>query len=167
MNPSELETGVATIARRLRRGPEIPPGVYLAPTATVLGEVLLGEEASVWFGAVLRGDINRIAVGTRSNIQDNAIVHVSGRIPCSHWRVGHGGARRHRSCLHGWERSACRHGRDHSRRRGDRGAFHHWRSGSRDGENQDTARIARAGVSRQGRPAIGHGGAGKNRALGP
>ncbi len=57
------------------------PRAHLAPNATVLGEVSLGAEASVWYQAVLRGDINRIAIGPRSNIQDGAIVHVSDEFP--------------------------------------------------------------------------------------
>jgi len=53
------------------------------PGATVLGDVLLEEESSVWYGAVLRGDINRIIIGPRSNIQDNAVVHVDTNYPTS------------------------------------------------------------------------------------
>ena len=48
-----------------------------------LGDVILEEESSVWYGAVLRGDINRIVIGPRSNIQDNAIVHVDTNYPTS------------------------------------------------------------------------------------
>jgi carbonic anhydrase/acetyltransferase-like protein (isoleucine patch superfamily) len=72
-----LPTGVAGIAERLERGPRVHPGVFLAPGAIVVGDVTLLEESSVWFGAVLRGDINRILVGARSNIQDNAVIHLS------------------------------------------------------------------------------------------
>ena len=50
---------------------------YLAPTAVVTGIVTLGEDCSVWHGAVLRGDSDAITVGPRTNIQDNAVVHVS------------------------------------------------------------------------------------------
>ena len=74
-------TGVTTIEPRLRTGPRIDPTAHVAPNATVIGEVSLGAEASVWYGAVLRGDINRIAIGPRSNIQDGAIVHVSDEFP--------------------------------------------------------------------------------------
>ncbi len=49
--------------------------VFIAPNATVLGQVTLGDEVSVWFGAVLRADADIIEVGSRSNIQDNAVVH--------------------------------------------------------------------------------------------
>ena len=51
--------------------------VFVAPSATVLGAVRLGSQSSVWFGAVLRGDVGRIEVGERSNIQDLTTVHVS------------------------------------------------------------------------------------------
>ncbi|NNF56952.1 MAG: gamma carbonic anhydrase family protein [Rhodothermaceae bacterium] len=50
---------------------------YIAPTAAVIGDVTLGEGASIWFGASLRGDVHWIEVGTGSNVQDNATVHVS------------------------------------------------------------------------------------------
>jgi hypothetical protein len=46
------------------------------PNAIVIGDVTLTEESSVWYGAVLRGDINRITIGLRSNVQDNAVVHI-------------------------------------------------------------------------------------------
>jgi gamma-carbonic anhydrase len=49
----------------------------VAPSATVVGDVTLQEEASVWFHAVLRGDINRIRIGPRSNVQDGAVVHLA------------------------------------------------------------------------------------------
>jgi carbonic anhydrase/acetyltransferase-like protein (isoleucine patch superfamily) len=57
--------------------PRVAPSAFVARGAVVVGAVTLGEESSVWFGAVLRGDINRIRVGSRSNIQDGAVVHVS------------------------------------------------------------------------------------------
>ena len=57
--------------------PVLGERVYLDPAATVIGDVLLGDDVSVWPGAVLRGDVNHIRVGARSNIQDGAIVHVA------------------------------------------------------------------------------------------
>jgi carbonic anhydrase/acetyltransferase-like protein (isoleucine patch superfamily) len=77
----------------LRRRPTIGKNVYLAKTATVIGDVTLGAQASVWYGAVLRGDINRIVVGHHSNVQDNAVLHVADELPCvlGNWvTVGHG-----------------------------------------------------------------------------
>lgn len=57
--------------------PRLGPGVYLAETAVVVGDVELAEDASVWFGSVLRGDVGSIRVGARSNIQDLAMVHMT------------------------------------------------------------------------------------------
>ena len=62
--------------------PERPSGFsWVAPNASVMGKVTLGEEASVWFGAVLRGDTERITVGARSNVQDGAILHTDAGFP--------------------------------------------------------------------------------------
>src|SRR3972149_3145692 len=55
--------------------PKIAPGVFIAPTAVVIGNVEIAENASVWFGAVLRGDHGRIVIGRGSNVQDNATIH--------------------------------------------------------------------------------------------
>ncbi|MDQ2919422.1 MAG: gamma carbonic anhydrase family protein, partial [Verrucomicrobiota bacterium] len=63
--------------QRLQLGPRIHSSAFVVPTATIIGDVSLGEESSVWYGAVLRGDINRIVIGPRTNIQDNVVVHLS------------------------------------------------------------------------------------------
>jgi len=55
--------------------PIIAQNCYIAPTATLIGDVTLHEGASVWFGCVLRGDVSPIVVGARSNIQDNTVIH--------------------------------------------------------------------------------------------
>lgn len=60
--------------------PTLGEGVYIAPNATVIGDVVLGDHASVWFSAVLRGDMYPIRIGARSNVQDGAVVHVTGGI---------------------------------------------------------------------------------------
>jgi carbonic anhydrase/acetyltransferase-like protein (isoleucine patch superfamily) len=59
--------------------PRIDPSAFIAPTATVIGNVTIGAEASVWFGAVIRGDDTEfeIRVGARTSIQDNCVIHVS------------------------------------------------------------------------------------------
>ena len=57
--------------------PSIAEDAWVAPTASVIGDVWLGARSSVWFGCVLRGDTNRITVGARSNIQDGTVVHVN------------------------------------------------------------------------------------------
>ncbi len=55
--------------------PEIAPDVFLAENATVVGDVVIGEGSSIWFGAVLRGDVNSIRIGKNVNVQDGAVVH--------------------------------------------------------------------------------------------
>ena len=57
------------------KSPQIGRNCYVAPTATLIGDVTLHDGASVWFGAVLRGDVAPIIVGARSNIQDNTVIH--------------------------------------------------------------------------------------------
>jgi carbonic anhydrase/acetyltransferase-like protein (isoleucine patch superfamily) len=69
------------------------PSAFVAPGAVVVGEVTLGERASVWFGAVLRGDLAPIEIGDESNVQDNAVFHVDEDRPARVGRrvvVGHG-----------------------------------------------------------------------------
>lgn len=76
----------------------IDPSVFVAPTASVMGDVTLGAHSSVWYQAVLRGDLAPITIGAESNIQDGTIVHVDTGIPCTVGRrVGVG----HRVILHG------------------------------------------------------------------
>ncbi len=55
--------------------PVFGENIYLAETATVIGEVIMGDECSVWFNAVVRGDVNSIRMGNKVNIQDGAIIH--------------------------------------------------------------------------------------------
>ena len=57
--------------------PRIAPSAFVAPTAVLIGDVEVGPESSIWFGAVLRGDNGPIRIGARTSIQDNAVVHVS------------------------------------------------------------------------------------------
>src|SRR5260370_10168708 len=76
----------------LRRQPRLGEGVYIARGAVVVGDVTLGDFASIWYNAVMRGDINRIEVGHHTNIQDNAVLHVADEYPClvgNHVTVGH------------------------------------------------------------------------------
>src|ERR671935_495766 len=73
--------------------PRVPDDAFVAPTATLIGAVELGAEASVWFGAVLRGDFDRIAVGQGSCVQDNAVIHTAEGLPTivgANVAVGHG-----------------------------------------------------------------------------
>ncbi|HEY3676694.1 MAG TPA: gamma carbonic anhydrase family protein [Candidatus Tumulicola sp.] len=59
------------------KAPRVDPSAFVAPTAVLIGDVVVGPEASIWFGAVLRGDNGPIRIGARTSIQDNAVVHVS------------------------------------------------------------------------------------------
>lgn len=82
----------ALLETHLSKTPVLGQNVYIAPTAVVVGDVSVGDYSSVWHGAVLRGDINRIAVGHHSNIQDNAVLHLTGDLPClvgDYVTVGH------------------------------------------------------------------------------
>jgi carbonic anhydrase/acetyltransferase-like protein (isoleucine patch superfamily) len=76
----------------------IHPTAFIAPTAAVMGDVSLGEEASIWYNAVVRGDMAPIVIGAHSNIQDGTIVHVDAGVPCT---VGQRVAVGHRVILHG------------------------------------------------------------------
>lgn len=88
--PDDLQPGRAEIAAG--RGPayeldgtapRIAAGVWIAPTAAVIGDVEIGPDSGIWFHCVLRGDTNFIRVGARTNIQDGSIVHVNaGQFPC-------------------------------------------------------------------------------------
>lgn len=65
-----------TIVPFFGKGPRIHDSAFVAPGACLVGDVEIGPDASVWYNCVLRGDINRIVVGARANLQDGAIVHV-------------------------------------------------------------------------------------------
>lgn len=87
-----------------RSAPRVPISAWVAPTADVVGDVTLGEHASVWYGCVLRGDMAPIRLGAETNVQDLTVVHVDEGLPCIVGdRVGIG----HRAILHG-----CRIGDD-------------------------------------------------------
>src|ERR1043165_7576531 len=76
----------------LRKSPQLGERVYIASGAVVLGDVELGDYSSVWYNAVLRGDINRIVVGHHSNIQDNSVLHLADEYPCvvgNYVTIGH------------------------------------------------------------------------------
>ena len=75
-----------------RNDPVIHPSAFVAPGADVIGRVRLAKASSIWFGCVLRGDVNRIEIGKATNIQDGSIVHVDDGHPClisDHVHVGH------------------------------------------------------------------------------
>jgi carbonic anhydrase/acetyltransferase-like protein (isoleucine patch superfamily) len=79
-------------------GSGVSPDAWIAPNATVLGNVTLGARASIWYGCVVRGDTDKIQIGAETNIQDLTMVHVDEGVPCTIGaRVGVG----HRAILHG------------------------------------------------------------------
>lgn len=83
----------------LGRAPRVGHEVYVASTAAVVGDVTLGDHASIWFGASLRGDVHWIWIGEGSNVQDNATVHVSrGTHPC---HIGRSVTVGHNAVVHG------------------------------------------------------------------
>src|ERR1700716_2655726 len=78
--------------------PRIHPEAWLAPTAAVIGDVEIGPGASVWFGAVIRGDEDRISIGAGSNGQDNVVIHCSQGLPTV---VGESVTIGHNACIEG------------------------------------------------------------------
>jgi gamma-carbonic anhydrase len=76
----------------LRKKPTLGKNVYIAKGAVVFGDVTIGDHSSIWYNAVLRGDINRIVVGQHTNIQDNSVLHLADDFPCivgNYVTVGH------------------------------------------------------------------------------
>jgi len=74
------------------RRPSLGRDVWIAPNATIIGDVRLGDNASVWWNAVLRGDNDTIAIGAGSNIQDGSVLHADAGVPLTlgaHVTVGH------------------------------------------------------------------------------
>lgn len=80
------------------RRPLVPASAWIAPSAELIGDVRLGEGASVWFGAVIRADNTPIIIGAGSNVQDGAVLHSDPGSPC---KVGNGVTIGHRAILHG------------------------------------------------------------------
>ena len=74
-------THAERLDRYLGRTPDLGRALFVAPSAAIQGDVVLGPNSSVFYGAVLRGDINEIRVGEGTNIQDNAIVHLADDYP--------------------------------------------------------------------------------------
>ena len=82
----------ARLDRFLRKPPTLGRDVFIATGAAVIGDVTLGDHSSVWYNAVLRGDIQRIQIGQGTNIQDNSVIHLADDLPCilgDYVTVGH------------------------------------------------------------------------------
>jgi carbonic anhydrase/acetyltransferase-like protein (isoleucine patch superfamily) len=82
----------------LNRKPVKGKEVFIAPNATLIGDITLGDEVSVWFGAVIRADTDSIKIGSRSNVQDNSVLHVDPGFPIS---IGHDVVIGHSAVIHG------------------------------------------------------------------
>lgn len=79
--------------------PNVHPTAFIAPTATLIGDVTIGPLTSVWFGAVLRGDVAPIVIGARTSIQDNCVIHATAGLSAT--TVGDGCTVGHAVTLHG------------------------------------------------------------------
>ena len=86
------------ILEYLGKRPCLGVDVFIADTARVIGDVEIGAQSSIWFGSVLRGDINRVVIGHHTNIQDNSVCHVADEHACV---VGNYVTAGHRTVLHG------------------------------------------------------------------
>lgn len=78
--------------------PKIHESCFVAPSADVIGDVTIGEKSSLWYQTVLRGDVNKIVVGSFTNIQDGTVVHVAGEYPTI---IGDGVTIGHGAIVHG------------------------------------------------------------------
>lgn len=100
MNRSHPDFNPSPVCTHLASDPNIHPSAFVAPGAVVIGDVHLGECSSVWYQCVLRGDIQRIAIGEGTNIQDGTVIHLAsdlGTFVGSYVTVGH------RALLHACE----------------------------------------------------------------
>jgi carbonic anhydrase/acetyltransferase-like protein (isoleucine patch superfamily) len=81
------------------RTPQVDPSVYVQSTARVVGDVVIGPQSSLWFQVVVRGDVNSVRIGARSNVQDLSVIHVTrDRYPT---RIGDDVTIGHRAVVHG------------------------------------------------------------------
>lgn len=83
--------------------PKIGEGTFLADNATVIGDVTVGKDCGIWFGTVLRGDVNTITIGDRTNIQDGAVIHTlyDGSKHPSQTHIGNDVSVGHNAVIHG------------------------------------------------------------------
>lgn len=83
--------------------PKVGEGTFLAETAVLLGDVTIGRDCSIWYGAVLRGDVNSITIGDRTNIQDGAVLHTiyDGAKHPSQVKIGNDVSVGHNAIIHG------------------------------------------------------------------
>lgn len=81
--------------------PQIAENVFIAPGVTIIGDVKIGKESNIWFGTVIRGDVAKIIIGERTNIQDGTIIHVTR--PDNNTVIGSGVTVGHRALIHACE----------------------------------------------------------------
>ncbi|MCH7634861.1 MAG: gamma carbonic anhydrase family protein [Alphaproteobacteria bacterium] len=79
-NPTSAPPKGGLILPHRNHLPRLGKDVYIAPTATVIGDVEIGDQANIWFSVVIRGDDHEIRIGARTNIQDGTIVHITGGV---------------------------------------------------------------------------------------
>lgn len=83
----------------LKKSPQFDETVFIAPSADIIGDVILGSDSSVWFNTTIRGDVNFIRIGERTNIQDNASIHVMNQTGPTH--IGNDVTIGHNAMVHG------------------------------------------------------------------
>lgn len=83
----------------LNASPHFDDTVFVAPSADIIGDVTLGKESSVWFNTTIRGDVNWIEIGERSNVQDNVCIHVMNQTGPT--KIGNGVSIGHNAMVHG------------------------------------------------------------------
>jgi carbonic anhydrase/acetyltransferase-like protein (isoleucine patch superfamily) len=81
------------------KSPEIPKSCYIAPNCTIVGDVSMGEDCSIWFNAVVRGDVHYIRMGSKVNVQDGAILHCTYKKAPTN--IGNNVSIGHRAIVHG------------------------------------------------------------------
>ena len=81
------------------KSPLIPNSCYISESVDLIGDVILGENVSIWFGTVVRGDMNFITIGNQSNIQDNSVIHVTTDVSPTH--IGDEVTVGHHAIIHG------------------------------------------------------------------
>ena len=101
---------------------DIQGNAWVAPGACVVGNVTLGDESSVWYNAVIRGDMAPIVVGCGSNVQDGTVVHADAGFPCE---IGNGTSIGHNAIIHGCTIGHNRNGRNRYERCENRFGLYH------------------------------------------
>jgi carbonic anhydrase/acetyltransferase-like protein (isoleucine patch superfamily) len=86
------------MARPIFRAEQVHPSAFIAEGAVVVGDVTIGEDSSVWFNVVMRGDVDAIRIGDRTNVQDGTVLHADEGLPCE---IGNDVTIGHNAIVHG------------------------------------------------------------------